>query len=491
MRTHSLGFAVVAVGLFATAAGAQTAWDGGTSALWGTSSNWSAATPTSTVEAQFYQVGAGNLGISIGTTNRTAAGLVFTADADSPVTISTTGSAKITIGSSGNASYITVDSGAAAAHTISAQIDFSGLGTTWTIDNASGFTASGIVDIGSGSRSFTKAGSGTATLSGSTVDLRGGVAVTGGTLLLTGTPGNSYFLPTSGNSNVLISSGKIDMRGGDGNINGTLTGAGEFTSGGGTTRTLTISRGTGYTLDTLLSGNLVLSKTAAAVTLLTNANTYSGGTTITAGRILANNATGSALGTGDAVINGGTLGGTNGTIGLSGDAVNVTFGTSGGRLEPGTSSAASKLTLFGGLDFTSAGTAEYKVKLDGLTPGTGGYDQTEQTGALAIGSGTADLLTSMNLVTDPADGTAFVIINRPGAQSAATGFFNTLPATGSTFSVTNAGTTNSVLLHINYAYNSGDGNFNDIALVVGAIPEPASLALMGLGGLMLLRRCRR
>ena len=68
------------------------------------------------------------------------------------------------------------------------------------------------------------------------------------------------------------------------------------------------------------------------------ANTYSGGTTVSAGTLLVNNPAGSGTGTGAVAVNGGTLGGT-GTI--SG-AVTV---NNGGTIAPGTASAIGTLTL--------------------------------------------------------------------------------------------------------------------------------------------------
>ncbi len=475
---------------------AQTSWDGSSNTSWGTIANWSVAVPTSTTEAQFYDVGAGNLTISIANTNRAAAGLVFNANADSPVTISTTGTARITLGSTGNASYVNVDVGAAAAHAISTEVAFSGNGTTWTIDNAAGFTASGIVDIGSNTRSFTKAGVGPLTLGGASgaVDLRGGVIVSGGLLTLAGAPtANNYFMPTSGSSNVSVAAlSTLDMLGGNGEIDSDLTGPGEFTNSGGTTRTLTLSKGSsGVSVDTLLSGNLAIAKTAGAVIPFTNANTYSGGTTITGGRLLASNSLGSsAVGTGGVVINNGTTGalGGSGQIGTSVNPVPITIGASGGLIEPGTSSIANRLTVFGSIDLTSVGTTDMKFKLDGLTAGSDGYDQLEQTGALNLSAGVASLELDMFIGSDPIVGSIFAIINRPGSQTGVTGNFAGL-TDGTVINVTNFATSNIVPLTIFYNYDSGDGFLNDVALV--HVPEPASMALLGVGSVALYAWSRK
>ncbi|HOM18719.1 MAG TPA: autotransporter-associated beta strand repeat-containing protein, partial [Thermoguttaceae bacterium] len=72
----------------------------------------------------------------------------------------------------------------------------------------------------------------------------------------------------------------------------------------------------GYTvtLSGVLSGAGGLRKLGAGDLVLSGANTYQGGTTVLAGRLLVNNTSGSGTGTGDVVVQGGLLGG-NGTIG--------------------------------------------------------------------------------------------------------------------------------------------------------------------------------
>ncbi len=60
----------------------------------------------------------------------------------------------------------------------------------------------------------------------------------------------------------------------------------------------------------------------------------------------------------------------------------------------------------------------------------------QQTGALALDAGTADLVLTMNMGTNPALGSVFTLINRPGSQAAITGFFTSLP-NGSTVTVNN------------------------------------------------------
>ena len=84
--------------------------------------------------------------------------------------------------------------------------------------------------------------------------------------------------------------------------------------------------------------NGALSKTGAGTMRLSLGNSYSGGTTISNGRLLVNNTSGTGSGNGGVTVNGGALGGT-GTIG---GAVTV---NSGGTLAPGTAASMGKLTL--------------------------------------------------------------------------------------------------------------------------------------------------
>jgi len=87
---------------------------------------------------------------------------------------------------------------------------------------------------------------------------------------------------------------------------------------------------------------------------LTNANIYTGGTTITNGTLLARNITGSATGTGAVRVNAGTLGGTGKITG----AVTVGTGTSSGAiLSPGNSATKpGTLTVNNTLTFNSLST---------------------------------------------------------------------------------------------------------------------------------------
>jgi autotransporter-associated beta strand protein len=116
-----------------------------------------------------------------------------------------------------------------------------------------------------------------------------------------------------------------------------LSNTGAFGLTGANSRTITLT-GTN-TDDNTLSHSIAdpspnatsVAKSGGGTWVLTNGSTYSGGTTISAGTLKANNATGSATGTGAVTVNnGGTLAGT----GAVGGSVTI---NGGGTLAPGNS----------------------------------------------------------------------------------------------------------------------------------------------------------
>lgn len=103
-----------------------------------------------------------------------------------------------------------------------------------------------------------------------------------------------------------------------------------------------------------------ISKIGSGALRLSNANTYTGGTTVSAGALLIKNETGSGTGTGPVAVNGGSLAGS----GVVAGAVTIGSGNGAGALlAPGQGTArASTLTIESSLTFKSDAT--YRSRLN-------------------------------------------------------------------------------------------------------------------------------
>jgi autotransporter-associated beta strand protein len=148
-------------------------------------------------------------------------------------------------------------------------------------------------------------------------------------------------------------------------------------------------------IDAIVSG--VISGTAASLQknndgalALTAANTYDGGTIIDQGRLLANNTTGSAVGTGNmSILDEGTLGGT-GFVGAASDASNVAVQT-GGRINPG--ATIGQLTISGDVTFSAGSFLD--IDLDGV-----GFDKLAVNGGTTL-DGTLNVVVPEGFVATP------------------------------------------------------------------------------------------
>ncbi len=212
----------------------------------------------------------------------------------------------------------------------------------------------------SGTSAFTKAGTGSLTLSG-TNTYSGGTNVTLGTLTL--------------GSGTALGTGAVTLTGGTLNLNGQTVGNNVTLSDG-------LLDGAG-TLNGIVSGASALTKSGVGTLTLNGNNSYAGGTTLSAGTLIAGSDT--ALGSGAVTISGGTLN-------LGSRTIANTITLSSGSLD-GTELNGAKLVLQGGevagavtsgaLSKTGNGT----VTLSGNNTYAGGT--TVSAGTLALNSANA------------------------------------------------------------------------------------------------------
>lgn len=202
-----------------------------------------------------------------------------------------------------------------------------------------------------------------------------------------------------------------------------------------------------------------LTKSGAGILTLGGANTYNGGTIISAGTLLVTNSSGSGTGTGAVTVNGGSILGGSGTIAPSGGN-NVTI--SSGTLSPGSSLLTFNFTGASKLDFASG------TFMD-ITLGT--------VSGLAAFSSAGDWLSgSGNVTLNITQGAGF------DYNSSYTIFQN----------VTTVGFNFAAVTGIDGGYTPNLNHVgNDYVLSFAAVPEPGTVALIGLGGLLAFGRIAR
>ena len=183
--------------------------------------------------------------------------------------------------------------------------------------NNASTTFSGVIQDGNDTVALTKLGTGTLTLTGNN-------SYSGGTTLDAGT------LQISGAGTLGATTGTLGVAGGILDLGATTQTTGGLTMTAGTIQNGTLDAASfgvqAGTISAILGGSGALTKTGAGTVILSGANTYSGGTTISAGTIeVANN---TAFGSATVTLNGGTV--QAGAAGLSisnAFAVNSTNGT--------------------------------------------------------------------------------------------------------------------------------------------------------------------
>jgi autotransporter-associated beta strand protein len=277
------------------------------------------------------------------------------------------------------------------------------------------------------------------------------------TLILEGT--NAY---TGGTT---ISSGILQVGGGTigtGSTTGTL-GSGDVTNNA----TLTINRSNSYTVSNNITGTGAVIQAGSGTTILSGTNTYTGKTTISAGKLSIDSesrlgANPGAPAADQLTFNGGTLQTTE-TLAIDDANRGITVNTGGGTFETatGTTTTVNSVITGGGaitkegagtLIFTAVNTNTGTITVNaGVLGGTGevGGSVIVNTGTLAPGTTAEGLFTIGGNLTVNSGGTLLMQIggtNVPNAEAAVRGFETNL-ATGISAGIIAGWNATSITLH--------------------------------------------
>jgi autotransporter-associated beta strand protein len=373
---------------------------GGTWILSNTANNW---VGNANISAGTLRTGASNVIPDTSIVNLTLAGVTFDLATNNTTetvkSISGTagtiaiGTGSLTVASPNGETYSSVFTASAGGKFIK-----NGTGTLTLGGSSTGFNGEMVLNngkIGIGSSNALGAGS-----TGSIVTLAGA------TLANTGTAGRT--IPATASVNL---SGDFAV---DDSLNATpgqILFNGASTIQGGN-RTITVSGAGNLAFAGAMGEDVVgrsLTKEGTGKLVLSGANTYSGGTIVNGGTLLANNTTGSGTGSGSITVNGGTFGGT-GTVSGS-----VTVGGTG-ILSPGSSVAA---FATGALSFLSGGSLHYEINSSVALASAA--DLLKTNGNLSIAAGS--LLSLADVATTPIAlpiGTKFTMVSYSGTWDGGT-----------------------------------------------------------------------
>jgi T5SS/PEP-CTERM-associated repeat protein len=247
----------------------------------------------------------------------------------------------------GGTGLLTIQNGGAVSNTSAGQLGNSGIGTgtvlvtgpgsTWTNgDNLDvGFSATGLLTIQNGGAvSNTLGRIGTLAGGSGTVIVDGAGSVwTNSTGLSVGSNGTALLtIQGGGQVNVNGGAGTASLAVGPGST-GTLNigsggaagilNAATVTGGAGTAVVNFNHTDAGYTFSPVIAGSIAVKQIGTGTTILPNANTYTGGTTVNAGTFAAGNA--KAFSSGNLTMTGGTLRTTGGPLAVNIGAGNILF----------------------------------------------------------------------------------------------------------------------------------------------------------------------
>ncbi len=282
---------------FSNFAEAAETWSGNNSTDWFTSGNWSTTVPTSS----------DNVTIDTITPNPTVVGAPGAQAAD--VSVGFTGNGDLTINGGGSLSAangyigggatgsVTVD-GAGSLWTLSAALYVSQSSTgTLTVVNGGAVNVGTTLSVGASGTINIGAASGQAAAAPGTLSATGISVQSGGLIVFNHTSSNYTFAtPISGGGSVEADAGTTIFTGANTYSGGTTISAGTLQVGaGGTTGwitgnvtnngTLAFDRSDAVTFGGVISGTGAVQHNGTGTTILTETNTYFGGTTISAGTL--------------------------------------------------------------------------------------------------------------------------------------------------------------------------------------------------------------
>ena len=463
--------------------GATIIWAGGSGGnanIWNRGQNWVGnAQPTSTDTAQFDNTPATtNLAPSIGTTATSVGAITFISGTTDAFNIS--GTATLTLGSA------TV-SGITNSSATNQQFSVTNIGVavnqTWTVGSTGNLSFSSNVALGantlslagsstgtgtisgviSGTGSISKSGSGTWTLSNAANSYSGPTTVTGGILsvstLANGGANSGIGASSNAATNLVLNGGTLQYTGaavstdrlfsvgtsggtidasGTGTLAFTNTGAIGFNAQSGARLFTLTGTGTGSLASSIgdNGGATSLTKSGAGTWILTGTNTYTGGTTISAGTLQGNTTSlqGNMTNNGTVVFDQATTGTYSGTMSGTGAVTKQNTGTL----------VVSGANSYSGATTISAGTLQLGASSSGANSALG----TAAAGT-TVSSGAALDLNGYSIATGEA-------LNLSGTGIGNTGALTNSSGTASTYNGT-----------VTLAANSSIGGAGNITLSAG------------------------